>query len=150
METASVIGEHFDLAVHCDHRVRERINWDGEPVQSFESFIAEWERTTFDRDHLPASGDSSRQAAERMVEAIGDIAGAHPGAMVVVVTHGGVTVDLLRTLLGDEALAASAPRLVAEGVPPCALTTLRRIGTAWRVDAIASDRHVDGGRHPEA
>jgi hypothetical protein len=39
----------------------------------------------------------------------------------VVCTHGGVTVDLLRTLAGDEALPAP---LLDEGVPSCAITTL--------------------------
>ena len=55
---------------------------------------------------------------------------------VAVVSHGGVTTDLLRTLLGDEALP---PRLLAEGVPPCAVTTLDGL----HVVAIASTRHLE-------
>ncbi len=143
-QTGSVIGEHFELAVRFDDRLRERINWDGEEAESFESFLADWERTTRDRDYAPPSGDSSRQAAERMLEAVDGIADAHAGAMAVVVTHGGATVDLLRTLLGDEALAAVRPRLLADGVPPCALTTLSRVGTAWHAGRVACDRHLAG------
>lgn len=42
--------------------------------------------------------------------------------MIVVCAHGGVTVDLQRTLVGGQALA---PRLLAEGISSCAITTLR-------------------------
>ena len=147
-QTGSLIGEHFGLTVRFDDRLRERINWHGEAVESFEAFLADWERTTHDRDYAPPSGDSSRQTAERMLEAIDGIADAHAGAMAVVVTHGGATVDLLRTLLGDEALAASRPGLLADGVPPCALTTLGRVGTAWHVGRVTCDRHLAGPEHP--
>jgi broad specificity phosphatase PhoE len=41
---------------------------------------------------------------------------------VVAVTHGGVTIDLLRTLLGDESLPAL---LLRDGIPACALTTIQ-------------------------
>jgi hypothetical protein len=40
------------------------------------------------------------------------------------VTQGGVTVDLLRTLLGDHALSAS---LFEQGIPSCAITTLDKL-----------------------
>lgn len=40
---------------------------------------------------------------------------------VAAVTHGGVTVELLRTLIGDAALP---PGLIDGGVPACALTVL--------------------------
>lgn len=141
-ETGSVIAAHFDLAVQYDDRLRERINWHGDHGQSMASFLADWERTTRDRDFVPASGDSSRRAAERMLEAMREVADHHPAGVAVVVTHGGVTVDLLRTLLGDETLVAKAPSLLADGVPCCALTTLRHAGTAWQVERIASDVHL--------
>jgi broad specificity phosphatase PhoE len=57
---------------------------------------------------------------------------------VAAVSHGGVTTDLLRTLLGDEALP---PLLLAEGVPPCAVTTLDDL----RVVDIAATWHL--GKH---
>lgn len=91
---------------------------------------------------MPPSGDSSRRAAERMLEALADIANRHRGEVVVVVTHGGVTVDLLRTLLGDETVGSITPNLLMAGVPSCALTTLTRLGEAWSVDRIASVEHL--------
>jgi broad specificity phosphatase PhoE len=54
---------------------------------------------------------------------------------VAAVSHGGVTTDLMRALLGEEALS---PRLLAEGIPPCAVTTLDDL----HVVAIASTRHL--------
>lgn len=138
-ETAAPFANRFALAIQYDDRLRERLNWDGDrPV---ESFLADWERTTKDRDFMPPFGDSSHRAAERVLEALADIASRRRGE-VVVVTHGGVTVDLLRTLLGEEAVSSTAPDLLTAGVPSCALTTLTRLGDAWSVDRIASVEHL--------
>ena len=73
-----------------------------------------------DRDYAPKAGDSSRQAANRLRSFLEDQV-VERWAAIAVVTHGGITADLLRTLLGDEAVPAT---LVNEGVPACAVTTL--------------------------
>jgi broad specificity phosphatase PhoE len=67
---------------------------------------------------VPAGGDSSHQAGARLREFLAERID-EPGP-VAVVSHGGVTVDLLRTLLGDAVLPG---HLIADGVPPCAITT---------------------------
>jgi len=41
---------------------------------------------------------------------------------VATVTHGGVTVDLLRNLLGDD--AGPLAQVMAAGIPPCAVTAV--------------------------
>jgi broad specificity phosphatase PhoE len=40
---------------------------------------------------------------------------------VAAVTHGGITVDLLRNLLGDDPVPAP---VLAAGIPPCAVTAV--------------------------
>jgi broad specificity phosphatase PhoE len=80
---------------------------------------------------VPRSGDSSHQAADRFLACVAE---PRPGPFAVV-THGGVTVDALRTLLGDDAVPAE---LVRNGVPSCAVTTL----AGREVPEIASVRHL--------
>jgi broad specificity phosphatase PhoE len=116
-ETAEPIGRVTNLAIHVDSRLRERVNWDGS--QSFDAFLADWDRSTKDRDLVPGNGESSRSAGERLREFLVGLAGA--SSPVVIVSYGGVTTDLLRTLLGDDRLP---PPLMDEGIPPCAITTL--------------------------
>lgn len=130
-ETAAAIAAATGLPVQLDSRLRERLNWDG--TQTFDSFLADWDRSTKDRDFAPINGESSRSAGERMRAFLAGLP-CGPGP-VAAVSHGGVTTDLLRTLLGDEALP---PRLLAEGIPPCAVTTLDDL----RVVAIASTGHL--------
>lgn len=55
----------------------------------------------------------------------------------VTVRHGGVTVDLLRNLLSDDGLPA---RLIDDGIPPCAITTLDDL----HVTSIAATGHLTG------
>ncbi|GHE11369.1 histidine phosphatase family protein [Streptomyces alanosinicus] len=130
-ETAEFIAAAAELPVREDARLRERMNWDDD--QSLEDFLTEWDATVQDRDFIPRSGDSSHQAGARFLSCLRDLT-REPGP-IAVVTHGGVTVDLLRTLIGDDALTAS---LLNEGVPACAITTL--YGTS--VVDIASHAHL--------
>ena len=130
-ETADCIGAVTGLAVQPDARLRERLNWDGSVP--FDAFLAVWARTTRDRDWVPAGGESSRQAGRRLA---GFLAGlpAAPGP-VVVVTHGGVTADLLRNLLGDDAVP---PHVLSAGIPPCAITAVDDLNVVM----IASTSHL--------
>jgi broad specificity phosphatase PhoE len=132
-ETAEPISRVTSLAVRVDSRLRERLNWDG--TQTFEAFLADWGRSTKDRDLVLSNGESSRSAGERLRVFLADLAGG--SGPVAVVSHGGVTVDLLRNLLGDDGLA---PRLVDDHIPPCAITILDDL----HVLGIAVTRHLTG------
>jgi broad specificity phosphatase PhoE len=158
-QTAGCIATVTGLPVQTDARLRERLNWDGS--QPYEAFLAQWARTTDDRDFVPAGGDSSRQAGARLMAFLAALPAtpaalpAIPAALpaipadlpatpadlpgtpgpVAAVTHGGVTIDLLRDLLGDDALP---PHLLTTGIPPGAITTISDL----RVVMIASTSHL--------
>ncbi len=76
---------------------------------------------------MPPNGESSRHAGTRPGDFLAGLAGT-PGP-VAVVTHGGITLDLLRNLLllllllggGDDGVP---PPVLAAGVPPCAVTAV--------------------------
>ncbi|HEX2316692.1 MAG TPA: histidine phosphatase family protein [Thermomonospora sp.] len=130
VQTAEPIASACGVDVQTDLRLRERMNWDGS--LSWPDFLVEWDRTVTDRDYVPVVGDSSRQAGERLYDFLTEHQGRRgPVAMVV---HGGVTVDLLRTLLGDDAV----PAALLSGVPSCAITTLDGL----EVSEIASVAHL--------
>jgi broad specificity phosphatase PhoE len=130
-ETAECIATVTGLAVQADARLRERLNWDGSTP--WEAFADLWARTADDRDLVPAGGQSARQAGARLQAFLASIRG-RPGP-VAAVTHGGVTIELLRTLLGDDALP---PGLLTAGIPPCAITTLDNLNPVM----IASVSHL--------
>ena len=115
-ETADHIASVAGLAVQPDARLAERLNWDGS--QPYEAFLALWARTTEDRDFIPPGGESSRQAGARLQA-----------------FHAGITTDLLRNLLNEDALP---PQLPATGIPPCAVTTINDL----TVITIASTAHL--------
>jgi broad specificity phosphatase PhoE len=117
LETARPLASTTGLITCRDESLQERMNWDG--VVPLSDFFSDWQRATDGRDYWPRGGESSRAAGERLrsfVLSVQDVSGP-----IAAVTHGGVTVDLLRTLLGDEKVP---PSLIADGVPACAITTL--------------------------
>lgn len=138
-ETAAPLAGALAISVRVDPRLRERMNWEGDRVESIESFLADWSRASSDRSFRPRSGDSSFAAAARLREFLDEL--PEEGTFVVV-THGGVTTDLLRDLLGDDGLEAARPGLVAQGVPCGAITTLEGTAEAWLVTEIAAISHL--------
>ena len=144
VETAEIVGERVGLAVGTDERLRERMNWDG-VGSGLDEFLREWGRATSDRSYVPPGGDSSEAAAGRFLGALGDLAGSSPGEALVVVAHGGVTVDALRSLLGDRELERRAPGVIGAGVPGGAITTLVREDHRWVVEGIGVTDHLRAG-----
>jgi broad specificity phosphatase PhoE len=133
-ETAEGIASVTGLTARLDTRLRERLNWDGS--LPFETFLDLWAKTMRDRDWIPADGESSWQAGMRLQEFLSGLADT-PGP-VAAVTHGGVTVDLLRNLLGDDAVPSA---VLATGIPPCAVTAVDDL----TVVMIASVSHLRRG-----
>ena len=75
-----------------------------------------WSRCTTDRQYRPARGDSS---------------------LIVVVSHGGVTVDFLRSSVGDAVVEAVAPGVLADGMPGGCITEVLFEGPLLSVARIA-------------
>lgn len=140
VDTARPIAAALGLALATDDRLRERMSWAG-GGQSLDEFLAEWRRASEDRSLVPQGGDSSEQAAHRFLLALTELTESGGAGDVVVVAHGGVTVDAMRTVLGDEVLLARQPTLIDDGVPPCAITVFHRRGGAWAVE-LPSTHHL--------
>lgn len=62
--------------------------------------------------------------------------------VVVLASHGGATVDLLRDLLGDDELEARAPGIIVNGFPGAAITTLLQSAGEWIATSIGSTDHL--------
>ncbi len=134
VETAALLGAASGLKPTTDDRLRERMNWNDSTEMSLDEFLAEWHQASADRSFLPRSGDSSDRAADRFLRTLRELAdAADDGDVVAVVAHGGVTVDSLRTLLGDDAVLREQPDLIPNGVPCCAVTELLCDGHDWHV-----------------
>lgn len=129
----------LDVDLVVDNRLVERMNWDGS--QAIEVFAQEWQRATVERSFRPTVGDSSRAAAERFLAFLSSEE-LHQAGDAVAVSHGGVTVDLLRSTVGDEALEERAPGLISSGVPACALTTLEEEKGGWCLRSVAWTGHL--------
>jgi broad specificity phosphatase PhoE len=144
-ETAQPLADVLRLPIVIDVRLRERMNWgDGPSAQTLDEFLTDWEHASRDRDFIPQSGDSSRQAGRRMLALLEEIAASYPGDVVALVAHGGATVDLLRDLVGDAYVMASAGDLIRNGPPSCAITHLSRGDDGYTLRSLASVAHLCG------
>ena len=113
-----------DALVQRDDRLRERMNWVGEPEQTLATFQRDWERSTADREFQPAFGDSSRAAGDRFAAFLTELRDLLPDGRVIVVAHGGVTIDLVRTWFGDDLVQEIASGAIEHGIDPCCITRI--------------------------
>jgi broad specificity phosphatase PhoE len=148
VETAAPIARAAGVDATIDPRLRERMNWNNSAEMSLDEFLAEWHQASSDRSFEPRSGDSSERAAERFLATLRELAGdADDGDVVAVVAHGGVTVDSLRTVLGDETVRRELPDLIPNGVPCCAVTELLWDGAGWDVRWPSTAHLTDPAEH---
>ncbi len=90
--TAAAVAASHGLEVRLDPRLRER------SFGSWEGF------TRVDIEALPEGsrhdGESDEDVRDRVLEAVQEIAGAHPGEQVLIVSHGGALNTLWHHALG--------------------------------------------------
>ena len=142
-ETAAIIATTLGLTVVNDGRLRERMNWGDIADQSFDEFIAQWERCSQDRDYEPAVGGSSRAAGQRLAAFAAACHQSFATQTVVAVTHGGVLADFLRNVFTPAELdrvrpAFSLAPYSSEVIPECSVTTLVYDGEDYCLEAIGA------------
>jgi len=97
----------------------------------------EWVR--FDADYALPEGESTRSFHARALATLRELAEAHAGQRVAVVTHGGVLDMVWRTAHG---LPLSGPRECA--IPNTGINRLRWTGSALEIVEWADDGHLAG------
>jgi broad specificity phosphatase PhoE len=140
VETASEVARWTGNVIRTDERLRERMNGEGPAAQPMDDFAAEWRRSLAERSYIPLYGDSSWMAGERFLSALAEM--RSKATVSVAVAHGGVTVDALRTIIGDEVLVAANPGIIDDGVPGGAITELVWSGREWEPKRIATTGHL--------
>ncbi|UUZ94791.1 histidine phosphatase family protein [Paenibacillus sp. P25] len=102
-ETAEYIALGATASIEVDARLRERANWGDLPGQTFEEFVAMWDRCTREPEYMPPVGDSAKQAGQRLSSLLSELAELHPPqSNIVIVTHGGLITDFLVGTLPKE------------------------------------------------
>ncbi|MEJ8306107.1 histidine phosphatase family protein [Saccharibacillus sacchari] len=147
VETSGFLSREAGLQALEDRRLRERANWGDIPGQTFEEFAAVWEQCTREPDHIPPSGgDSARQAARRMDEALREWASRYPpGSEIVFFTHGGLITDFLTLMLEPDEWNTVHPDFVAAQsllIPECSVTELIVEKETYRLGTFADTRHL--------
>jgi broad specificity phosphatase PhoE len=144
LATAEVIAGATGHSVNLDDRLIERMVWEGRSdSESHQRFRSDWERTVADRDFDPQSGDSSRSAGGRLESFLEELLNQQirPGTHLAV-SHGGVIIDLLRNLIGDDRLLSWRPEALTQELPHCSLTRVKWVREDWQLMEIGAVSHL--------
>lgn len=141
-----LLSKQTNITVTENSRLRERANWGDLPEQTFEEFIAMWDRCTNDPDYLPPVGDSSKQAGERLAFFLTEFTSVEPpDSYIVLVTHGGLITDFLVNTFPEHELNVWHPDFIAmqsQLIPECSITTLIHENGKYTIQDFASVAHL--------
>lgn len=144
-QTASLLAHELGLDIQTNPLLRERVNWGDDPKQSFDDFVAMWEKATLDRDWIPPVGDSSRAAGTRLQQVIETHRG--PQEHIALITHGGIITDLVLNVFDDKTLDTALPnfsKTKESNVYECSLTVVEFNSTTknYELKLLASVDHL--------
>lgn len=142
LQTAEIINEHLNLPVITDKRLRERMNFGDVANQSFEDFLAEWIKTSKDRNYTPIAGDSSYNTGQRVKAVLDEI---NVEGTVLVVTHGGAIGDFLQNTFPKEQLSFS-PDALTHGeyieILECSITEVVKTNGSYTLKRVNDTSHL--------
>lgn len=144
-QTAKYIADALALEVLTHDLLKERVNWGDDPHQTFENFLAMWNRASSERNWIPTIGDSSRAAGERLNTLVTSRIG--PVDHVILVTHGGIITDFLRNIFDEQILNAKFNgfnKTRDENILECSITTIgyNRDNSTYELIELASTKHL--------
>jgi len=143
VKTASAIEEIFGVRSITDEALRERhlgalqgLTISDAPQLEPELWGIHLSRNL---EHSLRGGESIKQFARRIHEALEKIRSQHLGKTILIVSHGGA-LDMMYRLASNQALEAEKVVNVANA----SLNWISHDGEAWKVDRWADTSHLDG------
>lgn len=143
--TARIISHFNHIPVIENSCLRERANWGDIPNQTFDEFVALWEKCTQERDYIPPQGDSARMAGDRLAFYLADISLQYPESRSVIVTHGGLITDFLVNVIIESELQKVHPDFInvqTSLVKECSITTLSVENSHFKLIDFANTSHL--------
>jgi broad specificity phosphatase PhoE len=138
-----MIAAHHDLAVTSRVELRERCygKLEGRSLEEAEQSEGEWVTAWMaDRQRIaPPGGETQAQMSERVMAALREIAGSHPGEIVAVGTHGGPIKSAVFHILGapverwSSTFVANGSITILRGTPD--MLRLASFNDTWHLDA---------------
>lgn len=142
-QTADIIAKHHSIPVVTDMRLLERMEW--EQTQTFEEFMAEWNKTQLDKSYIPQQGTSSRTNGEQMKYFLKEISEKQKEGNILIVTHGGTIGDLLRTLFTEQGIKhKQEPEFGASyiDISECSITIIANTNDIYTYSSIGDTSHL--------
>lgn len=129
VRTGQIVAETLALPVRSLPGLREFRIGDlaGQPPEAADAFMSTWLRG--DPDALIPGGESGTVLFDRVRAALDEIADAHRGEAVLVVTHGGAMSYCLPRLAANGGPLRAAPPPLAN----CAVVAMEQDGDGWRL-----------------
>lgn len=145
-QTASYLAQTKTLEIKIEPLLKERANWGDNPKQSIKDFITMWNQATKDRDWQPPTGDSSRQAGQRIEKVLEHIK-LIPGKIFALFTHGGTIADFVRNIFADEILEKYYPGFAKDyewNIKETSITVVEKNWQSgkWKLKMLAKTPHL--------
>ena len=142
-QTAKIISDYLKTPVKTDDRLKERMVFDEKWGISYEEYLVEWNKATFDRFYKSSCGDSSFVSGNRLKSVLDEISNDKAN---VIVTHGGIIGDFLRNVFPNNLLKfCSDPKSSLKWIEilECSITEVSKNSDVYRFKRINDVSHLN-------
>jgi len=143
-ETSEIISKYLKMDFVIDDLLKERFNWGDIKNQTHSEFVEMWKKSSLARNWQPPEGFSSNEAGERLNKFIENI-DENNIDKVIVVSHGGIIADFLRSTFEDKILNEVLPDFSDYYeflIPFSSITILEKKKTDYKLISIANTNHL--------
>lgn len=141
-QTAEIAGKALDLPISTDERLLERMNWGDKEDETYEEFLAEWDKTSKDRNYQPIHGDSAYNAGRRFENLLLESENKYKDKEILIVTHGGVIGDFLQNNFNNLELTISSNGVKFVKIFECSLTYLSKENDKFNLKKVGDISHL--------
>jgi broad specificity phosphatase PhoE len=145
IQTSEIISKYLKRDFEINDLLRERFNWGDIKDQTHSEFLEMWKKSSLARNWQPPKGSSSNGAGERLKKFFESI-DKNNISKVIVVSHGGIIADFLRSTFEDKILNEILPNFsdyYENLIPFSSITILEKINIDYKVISIAYTKHLN-------
>lgn len=144
IQTSEIISKYLKRDFEINDLLRERFNWGDIKDQTHSEFLEMWKKSSLVRNWQPPEGFSSNGAGERLEKFFESI-GKNNISKVIVVSHGGIIADFLRSTFENKILNEILPdfsKYYEFLIPFSSITIIEKKNSNYKLISVAGTEHL--------
>lgn len=145
LQTAGYIADYQKISITIIESFKERYEFEEVPGRGYQDYLQQISASNLDRNFILPNGMTSEKNASQCLRLLKKLVKENPGKDIIVVSHGGTILDILRTLYTDHELQNFSKELTTWQdirIPSASITAIELNGDLGRLLQIGTSSPI--------